>query len=97
MIQKQIFKFYFYILEFLIKEDCNFIAVDWEESANTGYFSSAGKVQPIGFLTGDFLNFLLTQGLNVSQLHIIGFSLGAHVAGKAGDRAGELVPRITGN
>nr|CAH0104974.1 unnamed protein product [Daphnia galeata] len=82
--------------EFLIKEDCNFIAVDWEESANTGYFSSAGKVQPIGFLTGDFLNFLLTQGLNVSQLHIIGFSLGAHVAGKAGDRAGELVPRITG-
>ena len=51
----------------------------------------------MGILTGDFLNFLLTQGLNVSQLHIIGFSLGAHVAGKAGDRARELVPRITGN
>ena len=87
----------FYILEFLIKENCNFIAVDWEESANIGYFSSASKVQPIGILTGNFLNFLITQGLKVSQLHIIGFSLGAHIAGKAGDHVREQVPRITGN
>lgn len=83
--------------EFLAKEDCNFIAVDWETLANTGsYFSSAASIQPIGVVTGDFLNFLITQGLNVSQLHIIGFSLGAHIAGKAGDHASEHVPRITG-
>ncbi|KAI9557471.1 hypothetical protein GHT06_017299 [Daphnia sinensis] len=83
--------------EFLAKEDCNFIAVDWETLANTGsYFSSAASIQPIGIATGDFINFLITQGLDVNQLHIIGFSLGAHIAGKAGDRASKHVPRITG-
>ncbi|XP_046639785.1 lipase member H-like isoform X2 [Daphnia pulicaria] len=82
--------------EFLIRENCNFIAVDWESFAATDYFSSAAKIRPIGVFTGDFLNFLIKQGLNVSQLHIIGFSLGAHIAGKAGFRVNVPVPRITG-
>ncbi|XP_059351094.1 lipase member I-like [Daphnia carinata] len=83
--------------EFLANEDCNFIAVDWETLANTGsYFSSASSTQPIGVATGDFINFLITQGLNVNQLHIIGFSLGAHIAGKAGNHASEHIRQITG-
>ncbi|EFX89463.1 hypothetical protein DAPPUDRAFT_303060 [Daphnia pulex] len=83
--------------EFLAKEDCNFIAVDWEELANNlNYYSSAANTQPVGILTGDFINFLISQGTNVNLFHVIGFSLGAHVAGKAGALANGLIPRITG-
>lgn len=83
--------------EFLAKEDCNFIAVDWEELANNiNYYSSAANTQPVGSLTGDFLNFLVAQGLGVNQFHVIGFSLGAHVAGKAGAALNGRIPRITG-
>jgi hypothetical protein len=87
-----------FVLEFLAKENCNFIAVDWEELANNlNYYSSAANTQPVGILTGDFINFLIAQGTNVNQFHVIGFSLGAHVAGKAGALVNGLIPRITGN
>ena len=86
------------VAEFLIKEDCNFIAVDWEELANNlNYYSSASNTQPVGTLTGDFINFLIAQGSNVSEFHVIGFSLGAHVAGRAGAVLNGCIPRITGN
>lgn len=83
--------------EFLIKEDCNFIAVDWEQLAdNVNYYSSAANTQAVGILTGNFVNFLVTLGAELNKFHIIGFSLGAHVAGKAGSTINGLVPRITG-
>ena len=86
-----------FLLEFLAKEDCNFIAVDWEELANNlNYYSSAANTQPVGNLTGYFINFLIAQGTNVNQFHVIGFSLGAHVAGKAGALVNGLIPRVTG-
>lgn len=84
-------------VEFLAKEDCNYIAVDWEQLANNvNYYSSASNTQPVGILTGDFLNFLISQGSNVNQIYPIGFSLGAHVVGKAGALTNGLIPRITG-
>lgn len=83
--------------EFLLKEDCNFIAVDWENLANNAnYYSSAANTQDVGILTGDFINFLLSLGSDLQKFHIIGFSLGAHVAGKAGSIISGVVPRITG-
>lgn len=85
------------IVEFLIKKDCNFIAVDWEELANNlNYYSSASNTQPVGLLTGDLINFLIAQGSDVNQFHVVGFSLGAHVAGKAGAVLNGRIPRITG-
>lgn len=100
--QKKNIFYYFYLivlfLEFLLKEDCNFIAVDWEELANNvNYYSSASNTLPVGNLTGDFINFLIAQGVEVNQFHVIGFSLGAHVAGNAGAVLKGLIPRITGN
>lgn len=84
-------------IEFLLKEDCNFVAVDWENLANNiNYYSSAANTQEVGILTGNFVNFLISFGSELSKLHIIGFSLGAHVAGKAGSTINGLVPRITG-
>lgn len=82
---------------FLQKEDCNFIAVDWEQLANAiTYYPSAANTYVVGELTGGFVNFLVSRGAPLSSFHIVGFSLGAHVAGRAGATINGAVPRITG-
>ncbi|EFX89464.1 hypothetical protein DAPPUDRAFT_303061 [Daphnia pulex] len=82
---------------FLNHEDCNFIAVDWETMANNAnYYASAADTLPVGILTGQFIDFLISQGVTYSKLHVIGFSLGAHVAGNAGATVAGTLPRITG-
>ena len=84
-------------LAFLTHEDCNFIAVDWEQLANNvNYYASAADTQPVGILTGQFIDFLISKGATYSRIHVIGFSLGAHVAGKAGATVAGTLPRITG-
>lgn len=84
-------------VEFLIHEDCNFIAVDWEGLANnTNYYKSAANTQPVGILTGELIQFLIAQGTTAENIYVIGFSLGAHVAGKAGAVNNGILPRITG-
>jgi hypothetical protein len=79
-------------------EDCNFISVDWENLAsNLNYFASAPNVVPVGQLTAGLINFLIAQGTSRNNLHLIGFSLGAHVVGNAGmGVTGGKLPRITG-
>jgi len=82
---------------FLQQQDCNFIAVDWETMANNAnYYASAADTLPVGNLTGQFIDFLISQGVTYSQLHVIGFSLGAHVAGNSGMATTGTLPRITG-
>uniref|UniRef100_A0A0P6G748 Pancreatic triacylglycerol lipase n=1 Tax=Daphnia magna TaxID=35525 RepID=A0A0P6G748_9CRUS len=82
---------------FLQHEDCNFIAVDWETMANNAnYYASAADTLPVGILTGQFIDFLVSQGVTYSSIHVIGFSLGAHVAGNAGATVAGTLPRITG-
>ena len=45
-----------------------------------------------------FIQFLLDQtGTNVDLFHVFGHSLGAHVAGEAGETLGGILPRISGN
>ena len=38
---------------------------------------------------------MISQGANYSQIHVIGFCLGAHVAGKTGATVAGTLPRIT--
>jgi hypothetical protein len=63
---------------------------------NANYYASAADTLPVGILTGQFIDFLVAQGVTYSQLHVIGFSLGAHVAGNAGATVAGTLPRITG-
>lgn len=82
---------------FLQREDCNFISVDWRFLALPPvYPKSAANVQPVGELTGKLINFLISQGADRLKFHLLGFSLGAHVVGRAGLTATDIMPRITG-
>ena len=61
------------------------------------YLRAARNTRPVGLLTGNFVNFLISQGVDLSKLHLIGFSMGAHVVGRAGHITNGVLPRITGS
>jgi len=83
--------------EYLEREDCNYIAVDWEPLAIPPFYIRATTYSTlVGEQTGNLINFLVEQGADLKDFHVIGFSLGAHVAGKAGATVNGVLPRITG-
>ncbi|CAG2120781.1 unnamed protein product, partial [Medioppia subpectinata] len=71
---------------FLFMEDMNLIVVDWENGAQLpNYVQAAANTQLIGkqiALLIRMINF--NKGLAPEDYHLIGFSLGAHVAGFTG-------------
>ncbi|CAG9796750.1 unnamed protein product [Diatraea saccharalis] len=82
---------------FLAVEDCNVIVVDWRALANSNYASAVIGVPSVGQFLGNFLVWLFNNaGGNWNQLHLVGFSLGAHIVGNAGRQAGGRPARITG-
>nr|CAH0106147.1 unnamed protein product [Daphnia galeata] len=83
---------------YLLLGDFNVITVDWSSLAEyPNYARAAVSTTPVGIYVANFLDFLISQGTSPSLFHVIGYSLGAHVAGSAGNsiRLGRL-PRITG-
>lgn len=82
--------------EFLMNQDCNYISVDWGRLVQApNYPGGVLNVAKAGLDLGNLILFLVRQGASVNQFHLIGFSLGAHVAGFAGKVVGNL-PHITG-
>ena len=92
----------------LSREDCNVILVDWSKGAKnkflTGYGQAAGNTRLVGAQTAELIRFLISSTSGSPDLakrfYIVGFSLGAQVAGYAGSylRAkGMRLGRITGN
>lgn len=74
------------------------IAVDWSDYTFP-YVAAANNARPVGHIVGRFISFLMKNGdLNVNDLHIIGHSLGAHVAAFSVETiTGKVKPaRITG-
>ena len=89
------------------QEPHNIIVVDWEKDASYIYSIASARVPFVAYDLERFLNRQLA-GDNLNKMHLVGFGLGAHVAGIAsrwvnlrdpnnvdGDR--EQVQRITGN
>lgn len=78
------------------------ITVHWGEFANNNnYFRVVSKCNKVGIVTGYFLLSLFKQGfLDPNRTHIIGHSVGAHVAGSSGStffsESHTKVARITG-
>ncbi|KAJ9592615.1 hypothetical protein L9F63_015716, partial [Diploptera punctata] len=78
-------------------EDCNVICVDWEAGALIpNYVRAAANTRLVGKQLSMLLGGLHKHlGLPIESVHVIGFSLGAHVAGFAGAELKNL-SRITG-
>lgn len=86
----------------LEREDCNVIVVNWNPGARGFYPQAAGNTRLVGAQTAVLIRFLITSSSGspsfADRFYIVGYSLGAHVAGYAGtylkDR-GMTLGRIT--
>ncbi|XP_041975192.1 pancreatic triacylglycerol lipase-like isoform X2 [Aricia agestis] len=77
--------------------DANVIVVDWSKVASGLYTTSVRGVPDVGRHLGQFLIWLINNaGGNWNNVHLIGFSLGAHVVGNAGRTCNGRIGRITG-
>nr|CAD7417241.1 unnamed protein product [Timema poppensis] len=76
----------------------NVIMMDWSTgAANPVYEVCVGYVVPAGEYLATLINFLAAQGMDTTKLHIVGHSLGAHIAGVAGNRqTSGTVGKVTG-
>ncbi|XP_061681832.1 lipoprotein lipase [Syngnathoides biaculeatus] len=75
----------------------NVIVVDWLRAAQNHYVVAAQSTEAVGREVARFIDWIQeTTNIPLDNLHLIGYSLGAHVAGIAGSHATNKVGRITG-
>ncbi|XP_013869659.1 lipoprotein lipase isoform X1 [Austrofundulus limnaeus] len=79
------------------EQTANVIVVDWLSSAQNHYVIAAQKTKAVGREVARFIDWIEeTANMPLDNIHLIGYSLGAHVAGFAGSHATNKVGRITG-
>lgn len=81
---------------YITRGEYNVIVVSWSSVSplTTWYYSGAvERVLPTGIAVSRMIRFL---NLDLERLHIIGYDLGAHIAGVAGRNMNGLVSRIVG-
>ena len=74
----------------------NVIEVNWEKGAKfPNYFQAVANTRVVG---AQIATLIKTLGVDVGRVHLIGHSLGAHVAGYAGEKfqSNGKIGRITG-
>ncbi|XP_057664825.1 pancreatic lipase-related protein 2-like [Diorhabda carinulata] len=80
--------------------DYNVILMDWHIGARgPQYPVAAANTEVVGRQLGILLTNMVKNGLEPRKIHLIGFSLGAHVCGTASEslkNEGHLIGRITG-
>ncbi|XP_015586914.1 phospholipase A1 member A [Cephus cinctus] len=81
---------------YLDRGNDNILLVDWSDLALERYITLVIKIKIIGKIIAGALEKLLSYGINVNTLHIIGHSLGAQIAGFIGKYSNVQLPRITG-
>lgn len=79
-----------------VEAETNVIVVDWSRLAALIYWSVVKYTTPVGEYIGGFLNTLDILGYDLTKIHLIGHSLGAHIAGIAASWVDSKVGRITG-
>lgn len=81
----------------LYVQNVTVVAVQWEQLARGPWYDeAAGNIDIVAQHLSKFLLNLEESGLDLNCAHIIGFSLGAHVAGIAGAMLEGRVGRISG-
>lgn len=75
----------------------NVIVVDWLSRANQHYPTSAAYTKLVGRDVAKFVTWIQNElQLPWEKIHLLGYSLGAHVAGIAGALTDHKISRITG-
>ncbi|XP_072750421.1 lipase member H-like [Anoplolepis gracilipes] len=74
----------------------NVVLLDWSRYSNGFYWTCFKNAEKIGSLFARSIQLLVKNGLDVSKIYLIGFSLGAHIAGFVGKCNKFVIPRITG-
>lgn len=80
-------------------DDVNVVLVNWQRAAKGQYSRAVSNAELVGRQVGKTLIAMVTMGTNPSDIHVIGFSLGAQVAGFIGETLksyGLKLGRITG-
>lgn len=75
------------MLAFLSAMDVNVIVIDWGIGASADYVTSARYVPLVGSKVGELIDWLNILGVPFSNFHILGHSLGGHIAGISGRSA----------
>ena len=89
-------------LEYIELFDYNVIGVDYgnlNSKSLLKIFEVVTYTYKIGRFLGAFVNFLVANGVNQTDVHLVGHSLGGHIAGFAGKymkSRGTPLGRITG-
>lgn len=82
---------------YLENRDVNIIAVNWSILSYEAYITSKTYVPQIGELVADFILFMNRYvRLRMEKTALVGFSLGAHIAGNIGRMVGGSVSHLVG-
>lgn len=72
------------------------MALDYRDIAAQFYPISVVTMKKLSTLVADALNNLVKGGVDAEKIHVIGYSLGAQIAGRIGRQTIFRIPRITG-
>ncbi|XP_027752683.1 endothelial lipase [Empidonax traillii] len=79
------------------EKDANVVVVDWLSLAHQLYTDAVNNTRVVGKTIARLLDWLQENPLfQLENVHLIGYSLGAHVAGFAGNHVHGTIGRITG-
>ncbi|KFB48399.1 AGAP005000-PA-like protein [Anopheles sinensis] len=82
---------------YLLQGAHNVLVADWANVSSQLYPVARQLVLPVGYRIGSILaRFMERYGIAHDQVHLVGHSLGAHVAGSVGRYFGGRLARITG-
>ncbi|XP_034718694.1 lipase member H-like [Etheostoma cragini] len=78
------------------QEDMNVVVVDWNKgAANLNYFTAVTYTREAAYNLTGFIRTMQEEGASLSSVHLIGVSLGAHLAGYVGANLKGKIGRIT--
>lgn len=84
------------IAAYLNNTQDNILALDYRDITYQAYIISTIAINILGELMANALNSIVDRGVNPEKIHIIGHSLGAHLAAKISRKTKFKIPRITG-
>ncbi|KAG4079267.1 hypothetical protein HA402_006990 [Bradysia odoriphaga] len=83
---------------YLTRKKHNVLALNYEKLSEKFYTTVVENAKKLGTRLADALRNLYYSGLNPDRVHLMGFSVGAHICGEVGRalRPHFTIPRITG-